>query len=214
MALKQGSLALVGLWLANQVGEGGVFTKQQLRTAIPDIEQADRRMRDLRNYGWEISTNRQDATLRPNELRLVQVGEPVWSESFRPRSSPRVTSKERVMAMSRANFRCEFCGVGLDGAPGPSGVPVRLQVLKLNVGLRVACNECGSGSEPAMKSAQERFKQELRGLYSNDLERLEARLGEADDQVETAFNLAQSLPSSQAMQLVRAEREARDSRSG
>jgi hypothetical protein len=60
------------LWLAAEVGEGGVFTKEQVRQAFPGISQADRRIRDLRDYGWVIHTNTDDASLASGEQRLVK----------------------------------------------------------------------------------------------------------------------------------------------
>ncbi len=53
-----GTRVRVALWLASEVGEGGTFRKQQLRDAMPGVEQIDRRMRDLRPAGWEILTYR------------------------------------------------------------------------------------------------------------------------------------------------------------
>src|SRR5579871_6280697 len=73
-----GTMKRAALWLVDVVGEGGTFTKTQLREAFPDVAQIDRRMRDLRDYGWQIDTNREDADLGPSEQRFVERGAEVW----------------------------------------------------------------------------------------------------------------------------------------
>src|SRR4051794_13683960 len=75
---KHGTKIRVALWLLSVVGEGHLFTKAQLRDAFPGVEQVDRRMRDLRPHGWQLLTNREDASLSPDELRFVKAGEEVW----------------------------------------------------------------------------------------------------------------------------------------
>ncbi len=75
---KFGTKIRVGLWLVTEVRVGNTFTKAQLRDAFPGVEQVDRRMRDLRQHGWKIDTNKEDASLTPNELRFVQAGDEVW----------------------------------------------------------------------------------------------------------------------------------------
>lgn len=108
------------LWLFERVGEGHVFTKAELRAAFPEIEQIDRRVRDLRSAGWVIHTNRQDARLRPNELRLVSVGDRIWEASSKRHVSPRISAADRRAAMRRCDYRCVRCGVGAGEAFGDS----------------------------------------------------------------------------------------------
>ena len=47
-----GTMRRAALWLVEVVGEGNSFTKSQLREAFPEVAQIDRRMRDLRDFGW------------------------------------------------------------------------------------------------------------------------------------------------------------------
>src|SRR5258707_11496461 len=75
---KAGTMIRSALWLVQEVGEGNEFTKQQLREAFPAVSQIDRRVRDLRKYGWVILTNTEDAQLTAEEQRFVQRGVPVW----------------------------------------------------------------------------------------------------------------------------------------
>lgn len=107
-----GARTRAALWLADQVGEGGIFTKQALRDAIPDREQVDRRVRDLRPAGWIIHTYRDRASLRPNELLLEQIGQPVWEEEHRGAGLRKVSDKLRRQVFERDKFRCCRCGIG------------------------------------------------------------------------------------------------------
>src|ERR1700722_7484392 len=69
-----GTMIRGALWLLQVVGEGNVFTKEQVRAAFPGISQIDRRIRDLRDYGWVISSSSDDATLSADEQRFIQAG--------------------------------------------------------------------------------------------------------------------------------------------
>src|SRR5450432_555568 len=85
-SLRAGTMIRTALWLISEVGVGNTFTKEQHRRAFSEATQADRRLRDLRDYGWVIHTSSQDLTLNSNEQRFVSIGLPVW---------------ERGVAMSR-----------------------------------------------------------------------------------------------------------------
>ncbi|POM26682.1 hypothetical protein BTM25_10860 [Actinomadura rubteroloni] len=99
------------LWLIAEVGEGNVFTKAQLREAFPDTAQIDRRMRDLRDHGWVIDTNREDALLGTHEQRFVTRGEPVWEpgRAAKPRAS--ITATQRREILQADGHLCRSCGI-------------------------------------------------------------------------------------------------------
>ncbi len=98
-------------WLANQVGEGNVFTSQQLRQAVSGRSQVDRRMRDLRKFGWVIEETRDSPELRPGELRLARIGIPVWDPAARRQANPpAVSNKLRKEVLFRDNHACVRCG--------------------------------------------------------------------------------------------------------
>ena len=103
---KSGTRIRVALWLVSEVGPGGTFTKTQLREAFPAVEQIDRRMRDLREHGWVISTYREDRSLAPDELRLVTVGGHVWDKAHRGASRRALTENERRQVLARDGFSC------------------------------------------------------------------------------------------------------------
>jgi hypothetical protein len=109
---RAGARVRVALWLYQVVGEGGAFTKAQLREAFPNVEQIDRRMRDLRPEGWVIATYREDRSLSPDELRLVETGGKVWETAYRSRQEKMPTEKERQAVFAADNFACAYCGIG------------------------------------------------------------------------------------------------------
>jgi len=116
---KAGTMVRGALWLVQKVGEGNTFTKHDVRTAFPGVSQADRRIRDLRAYGWVIDSNTHDASLQPEEQRLVKIGAAVWDSQERRAAAPEtVTAKERLQAFKRDNFMCTVCGIS-GGDPYP-----------------------------------------------------------------------------------------------
>lgn len=106
-----GTRVRAALWLRTEVGVGGTFTKAQLRNAFPNVEQVDRRMRDLRAEGWVIATYREDRSLATDELRLVEEGGPVWQKGYRSRSAPAVTDRDRQAAFAADGYACTHCGI-------------------------------------------------------------------------------------------------------
>lgn len=131
--IRMGSMARCACWLASEIGENGVFTKAQLRDAVPGVEQIDRRMRDLRDFGWRIDESRMASDLQPDELRLVIIGIPVWDEKAR-RAAKRegISAKVRQEVFHRDGHACVRCGAAagefFDDQPG---VRVRLTAAHL-----------------------------------------------------------------------------------
>lgn len=105
----------VALWLLAEVGEGGKFTKEQLRAAFHDYPQVDRRMRELRDHDWVIDANRTDVSLNPNEMRFVRAGEAVWDPATRAARMVR-RRPERRLVLERDGQACVRCGAR---APAP-----------------------------------------------------------------------------------------------
>src|SRR4051794_14992723 len=101
-----GGRVRAALWLATEVGEGGTFTKAQLRTAFPNVEQIDRRVRDLRPEGWLILTFQEDRSLQQDELRLSAIGGHVWEPGYRSAAKAAVSEKERQAAFLADDFQC------------------------------------------------------------------------------------------------------------
>lgn len=151
---KLGTMKRAALWLVQVVGEGEVFTKAELREAFPDVAQIDRRMRDLRDFGWKIDTKREDIDLDANEQRYVQRGEPVWEpgRGTRPRAAITVNQRRELLAVY--NHKCSSCGATPGDTYTDSEVTAQLDVAKREVLLPdgtkalqyvVECNRCRVG---------------------------------------------------------------------
>ncbi|WP_199725532.1 hypothetical protein [Nocardiopsis sp. Huas11] len=111
--LAAGTMVRGALWLIQVVGEGNTFTKSQLRDAFPGVSQADRRIRDLRDYGWVVYSNTEDATLTAEDQRFVKAGVPVWDSKARREAAPKkaISSKDRQAALARDGYMCTVCGI-------------------------------------------------------------------------------------------------------
>lgn len=143
--------AAVRAFLRN-VGIGNTFTILQLRAAIPDVNQVDRRMREHRYAEpnpWIIKSSQTDRSLPTDTYRLEQIG----SDYIPPRPSGRV----RREVLEAANNRCQVCGIGEGEEYGDfPGEFARLQLghwVPIDQGgsrtargnLRSECHRCNGG---------------------------------------------------------------------
>ncbi|MFE0252433.1 hypothetical protein [Streptomyces sp. NPDC059010] len=110
---KAGTMVRAALWLVQVVGEGNTFTKEQVREAFPGISQADRRIRDLRDYSWVLFTNSDDARLAAEDQRFVKAGVPVWDHAARRAAAPQkaISNKEKQAVLARDDYMCSICGI-------------------------------------------------------------------------------------------------------
>ncbi|MGW4476441.1 HNH endonuclease [Nonomuraea sp. NPDC004354] len=154
---KLGARIRVALWLHGEIGEGRRFSKQQLRKAIPDVEQVDRRMRDLRPAGWVIKTYRDMATLSPDELYLEKIGTHVWEPGQHSAGLRSISGKVRRQVMERDLHRCIRCGISAGEAyPDDPDTTARLTLGHVNphkhgstAGLEDLVTECARCNETA-----------------------------------------------------------------
>ncbi|WP_459805441.1 hypothetical protein [Herbidospora sp. RD11066] len=171
------------LWLATVVGEGNVFTKEDHRNAFPGISQADRRMRDLRDYEWVIHTNVEDATLRPQEQRFVKIGLPVWQPGVRrAATSPVITAKQRQAVFAADDYQCVTCGIagGEAYADSPtetavlaaSSRTVHLSMDHTELMYVTECKRCRSGAANNQSADLSRLISDVRDLDEADQRRL------------------------------------------
>jgi hypothetical protein len=145
------SLEDAAAWLKEHVGTGGVFTKESLRSAFPNVTQIDRRVRDLRACGWVIDTRREDPALSAAEMRLVRI-----SDLTRP--PEQVSAKERRQALLLAAYSCVLCGAaGGSTYHDAQHVRVTLQVVKpgRGIGLVVCCSRCRADVEMVIQQGFE-----------------------------------------------------------
>ncbi|MEV4176696.1 hypothetical protein [Nonomuraea sp. NPDC049709] len=171
------------LWLTQVVGEGNTFTKGQLREAFPGVAQADRRVRDLRDYGWVILTNTEDATLTAEDQRFVKAGVPVWEPAARRAAAPSksISAKEKQVVLQRDDYMCTVCGIS-GGEPylDDSNQTAVLSVARMETVLPDAseelmlvtiCKRCRAGQLSDPLRADEVLA-DIRALEPHELRRL------------------------------------------
>lgn len=166
-SLKAGTMVRGALWLLQQVGVGNRFTKEQLREAFPGVSQADRRIRDLRDFGWVILTSTEDATLLAEDQRFVKAGVPVWDPAARRAAAPQktVSAKEKKAVLERDHYMCTSCGISggeeyLDDSNQTAVLSVTRQEVVLPggeqvIGLVTECKRCRAGADTAPVSADD-----------------------------------------------------------
>ncbi|MFF2044333.1 hypothetical protein ACFVVX_28330 [Kitasatospora sp. NPDC058170] len=152
---KIGTMKRTALWLVQEVGEGSLFTKAQLREAFPGTAQIDRRMRDLRDFEWQIDTNREDLSLGANEQRFVKMGEPVWEPGKGTRKAgTTLTAPQRRELLTRDSHMCRSCGITPGQAYSGTYEAAQLDVARRKVKLAsgaievqpvIECNRCRVG---------------------------------------------------------------------
>lgn len=133
------------LWLLQVVGEGNTFTKNDLRSAFPGVSQVDRRIRELRDYGWVVLTSMEDASLLREDQRFVKAGVPVWDSKARREAAPQknISAKDRQAALARDAYMCTLCGI----AGGESYPDDSLQTAVLAVTRRAIVGDDGTPHE-------------------------------------------------------------------
>jgi hypothetical protein len=159
-----GTMKGAALWLVQVIGEGNTFTKAQLREAFPNVAQIDRRMRDLRGFGWKIDTNREDVSLAASEQRFIQRGTAVWEAGKATRAASTITQTQRHEVLMRDGYMCRSCGIGPGEAYPDTDATAQLDVARMKVRLPdgtqdlqlvVECNRCRVGSrEPVADLAE------------------------------------------------------------
>jgi hypothetical protein len=169
---KLGTMKRAALWLIHEVGEGQVFTKAQLRDAFPGVAQADRRMRDLRDFGWQIDTNREDLSLDANEQRFVKAGIAVWEPGKATRKDSVVINvTQRREILSRDGHFCRSCGITPGQTYAGTYEAAQLDIARRNIRLP------GGSTEVQLVTECQRCRVGARGTTA-DLEDLLARLSE------------------------------------
>jgi hypothetical protein len=212
------SLQAVADWLEHTVGVGGTFTMLELRDAVPDANQVDRRMRDLRQMDppWVIASAQSDPSLSLNQYRLDVVGGMVRAKL--------PSSKTRRQVFEAADHCCQVCGIGLgeEYAEYP-GERARMQLghwVPLDQGgsstrasnLRAECHRCNggirhlTGAAPTPQSVAARAKALSRGRREDLLRWMDQ--GRRDvDAVETVYYELRSLPAAARDEILAALRQ-------
>ncbi|MEW1686731.1 hypothetical protein ACIQOF_00900 [Streptomyces sp. NPDC091265] len=149
-----GTMKRAALWLVTVVGEDNTFTKEDVKNAFPGIAQADRRVRDLRDYGWKIATHREDALLGQHELRFVAQGQPVWERGKATKDSSSITDTQRRRVLTADGNRCRSCGIAPGQVYADSFATAQIDIARRKVKLPngtsavqhiAECNRCRVG---------------------------------------------------------------------
>jgi hypothetical protein len=151
---KLGTMKRAALWLVTVIGEGNIFTKEDIKEAFPGVAQADRRVRDLRDHGWRIDTQREDLTLGPNEQRFVKMGAPVWEPGKATKAGVTLTQTQRREVLARDGHTCRSCGITAGETYAGSYESAQLDIARRTVKqpsgaekteLVTECNRCRVG---------------------------------------------------------------------
>ncbi|MFI1913256.1 hypothetical protein [Nocardia sp. NPDC020380] len=178
-----GTMIRSGLWLVLEIGEGNVFTKEQLRDAFPGVSQVDRRVRDLRKYNWVILANTEDSHLLPDEQRFVKAGVAVWDRNERRKAdlAIAVPATDRQAVFERDGYMCTVCGIGgAEPYVDDSNTTAVLEVARRksilpsgeeDVLLVTECKRCHTGARDKTTDASEVLA-EIHALDPSDRRRL------------------------------------------
>lgn len=181
--LKAGTMVRGALWLLTEVGEGNTFTKASLRDAFPGISQIDRRIRDLRKYGWVIYASTEDASLASDEQRFVSRGSDIWDPASRKKvDNGAITAKQRREVMAADGYQCAVCGIAggetyadsvlASAVLSVSRRPVHLPDGSSEMQLITECNRCRSGDSESEPVDLRRVLTDVEQLDEDDLARL------------------------------------------
>jgi hypothetical protein len=173
-SVRRGTKVRIALWLLSEIGEGNTFTKARLREVFPGKEQADRRMRELRDHRWVIDTSAEDPALETNELRFVKAGDEVWKpgKASLPRNT--LTAKERSAIMARDDYMCVVCGItGGESYPDAPHQTAQLAVSRREGGpdqvrYVTECKRCRAGASSGTASSVEDLLATINNLVEDD----------------------------------------------
>ena len=212
---KLGTMKRGALWLVQVVGEGNVFTKAEMRSAFPETAQIDRRIRDLRDYGWRIDTRREDPGLDQSEQRFVSRGAPVWEPGKAVKKEAPLSAVARRDILQRDGHLCRSCGISAGERFSGSYATAHLDLARRKVALPdgsaevqlvTECNRCriGGGGESVDVGA---VLEEIRALPNLELGILREwieRDRRRQSDLERLWALYRSLPGD-ARELIRGE---------
>jgi hypothetical protein len=140
------------------------FNKLGLFEGVPEVAQADRRMRDLRPMGWKIDNYKVNPNLNPDEYLLVEFGTRIDLGETIPKAARRgVTGPQRRRIIERDGHACQVCGIrGGDEFPDAPG---RLAVLTIG---HIDPHSRGGGTEDDNLRAEcQRCNDESRDVTTN-----------------------------------------------
>ncbi|MEE1941645.1 HNH endonuclease [Streptomyces sp. TRM 70361] len=153
------------LWFNKEIGE--TFTMREIREKLgkevaEDAEHLNRRLRELRKFGWKIPSHKEDRTLPVNTYRLEGRGKKIWIKAERTKRNA-VSGRIRRQVFERDGYRCKLCGVGSgEEYPRDPGSKARM-----TVGHRIPQERGGSSEPDNLRTECSKCNEELRDDMRN-----------------------------------------------
>jgi hypothetical protein len=124
----------------------------QIRDAVgPNVSEWARRVRELREDGWQILTNNDSAELKPGQYLLKEM--PPEKVTF----ARGISMKLRAEVLDRNGFTCQMCGLTPGDVDPATGRKVRLHLGHIKdkslggkdelSNLRALCSTCNQGAK-------------------------------------------------------------------
>ena len=185
-----GGFPRLAAWLYFNKEVGDTFSLREIRHAIGRDDEANtdehlnRRVRDLRKFGWKIPSKQEDSSLEASEYRVVAKG---WQPGHgpKPQSSGQVSQRNRALVFRRDGSRCTVCGVGAgevyqDGSGSLAVMTIGHRIAQEMGGtddldnLRTECKRCNEPlrAEGGLPDTYDEIYAEARTLPAQDKQRL------------------------------------------
>ena len=129
---------------------GVVLRSQQIQEASGGAVEWARRLRELREAGWQIQTHNDRSGLKPDEYILIDATPPSY---ILPRN---LSTRMRAQVLERNGYTCQMCGAGA-GDVDDDGRTVRLHIGHIVdrshggsnalANLRALCSACNQGAK-------------------------------------------------------------------
>jgi len=144
-----------------------VLESADLQAAAHGAAEWGRRLRELRDEGWQTSSHNDRSGLKPGQymLEAPPPRKARMHRSTRYLFAPRISGRVRAQVMERNGYTCQMCGIGA-GEVTDAGRKARLHVghvVDRSHGgkddlsnLRALCSDCNQGAKNLVNPASSR----------------------------------------------------------
>lgn len=147
---RLGSKKKIREFLLSNIGR--VIESRELQDAAGGVVQYSRRLRELREAGWQILSHLDSAELKPGQY-LVPVAPPEEKVKF----ARGISARLRAQVLDRNGFTCQMCGATPGELDPATGRKVRLHIGHIKdkslggkdelSNLRTLCSTCNQGAK-------------------------------------------------------------------
>lgn len=159
---RQSSIVRVAAYVAS-VGEGNKFKKLAMLDAVPEVSQADRRMRDLRPMGWVIDNYKVNPSLSPDEYLLRKIGTRIDQGEKAQLGRKTISGPRRRRILDRDGNACQVCGTRA-GEPFDDDPTM---FARLSIGHIIPVARGGSNEDDNLRAECQRDNDESRDISSD-----------------------------------------------